>query len=134
MFPETISHFQLIQKLGEGGMGAVYLAQDLKLGRPVALKILPEQTRTDDDTVDRLIIEGRGASALNHPNVAHIYEAGEDDEISFIAMEFVEGERLDSVIKEGKLDEPRIVELGLQIADALEEAHEKGIVHRDIKP
>src|SRR6266700_7177900 len=110
MLPETISHFQLINKIGEGGMGQVYLAQDLNLERPVALKILTEKVSADHEVVRRFLIEARAASALNHPNVAHIYEAGEDGGISYIAMEYVVGERLDFVIKRDNLSPARIAE------------------------
>jgi serine/threonine protein kinase/Flp pilus assembly protein TadD len=115
-------------------MGEVYLAQDMKLDRTVALKILPAELAADQDRMRRFVQEAKAASALSHPNVAHIYEIGEADDTSFIAMEYVEGQSLDAKIKAHPLDSGEIVDIAMQVADALDEAHSKGITHRDIKP
>src|SRR5262245_259877 len=131
---KTIGHYQIISLVGEGGMGEVYRARDAKLDRAVALKILPEEMSADGDRMRRFSREAKAASALNHPNVAHIYEIGEAEGVIFIAMEYVEGQTLAAKINGHPLEVSEIVEIGSQIADALDEAHGKGITHRDIKP
>jgi|RhiMethySRZTD1v2_1073278.scaffolds.fasta_scaffold07716_7 serine/threonine protein kinase len=129
----TISHYQVLSLLGAGGMGEVYLARDPRLDRTVALKILPGEFAADADRMQRFTREAKAASALNHPNVAHIYDVGESDGISFIAMEHVEGETLLARISR-RMTPPEVVDIAVQAADALELAHAKGITHRDIKP
>ena len=131
---KSISHYQIISLVGKGGMGEVYRARDTKLDRTVALKILPEEMSVDADRMRRFVREAKAASALNHSNVAHIYEIGESDGVSFIAMEYVEGQTLAAKINGHPLETGEIVDIGSQIADALDEAHSKGITHRDIKP
>ena len=129
-----IAHYRIVSLLGQGGMGAVYLADDTRLGRRVALKILPPEVAADPERMQRFVQEARLASALTHPNVATIYEIGQDKDLWFLAMEFVEGRPLSGRIQQGPLKTPEIVAIGLEIADALDDAHSKGIVHRDIKP
>src|SRR5262249_42723658 len=131
---KTIGHYQIISLVGKGGMGEVYCALDTKLDRAVALKILPKMMSADGERMRRFSREAKAASALNHPNVAHIYEIGEVNGVSFIAMEYVEGQTLAAKINGQPLTVNEIVEIGSQIADALAEAHGKGITHRDIKP
>src|SRR5215204_5337155 len=129
----SISHYQVLSLLGAGGMGEVYLARDPRLDRTVALKILPGELAADADRMERFTREAKAASALNHPNVATIYDVGESEGISFIAMEHVEGETLLARIS-GRMTPPEVVDIAVQAADALDLAHAKGITHRDIKP
>jgi serine/threonine protein kinase len=129
----TISHYEVLSLLGAGGMGEVYLARDPRLDRTVALKILPEELAADADRMQRFTREAKAASALNHPNVATIYDVGESDGISFIVMEHVEGETLLARISR-RMTPPEVVDIAVQAADALDLAHAKGITHRDIKP
>src|SRR5262245_48729412 len=129
----TISHYQVLSLLGAGGMGEVYLARDPRLDRTVALKILPGEFAADADRMQRFTHEAKAASALNHPNVATIYDVGESDGISFIVMEHVEGETLQARISR-RMTPPEVVDIAVQAADALDLAHAKGITHRDIKP
>ncbi len=134
MIGTTLSHFRITAKLGEGGMGEVYLAQDLNLERTVALKILPEAFSGHDDRRKRFVAEAKAASALNHPNITHIYEVGEADGVLFIAMEHVEGSDLTVSVGQAPLGTAEITRIGAQLADALADAHDAGITHRDIKP
>jgi len=131
---DQVAHYRIVSRLGEGGMGEVYLATDTRLERSVALKVLPAAVARDSVRMERFDREARAASALNHPNVAHIYEIGEVDGIHFLVMEFIEGETLDRRIEGHALPVDEIAEIGSQVADALDTAHGKGIVHRDIKP
>jgi two-component system, LytTR family, response regulator len=130
----NIAHYRAISRLGEGGMGAVYLADDLTLGRRVALKVLPANLAADPERMHRFVQEAKLASALTHPNVAYIYEIGEDGGLRFLAMEYVEGEPLSVRLGRGPLAFPELLSVGIQVEDALDDAHSKGIVHRDIKP
>jgi eukaryotic-like serine/threonine-protein kinase len=131
---QNFSHYRIIKKLGAGGMGEVYLAQDEILDRPVALKILPEEMARSPERMRRFIQEAKAVSALKHANVASIYELGEENGIHFIAMEHVEGGTLDSRISKGPLPLREILNIAIQVADALDEAHSRHIIHRDIKP
>ena len=134
MINETIAHYKILRKIGGGGMGVVYEAEDSKLGRHVALKFLPEQTSRDAQALERFLREARSASSLNHPGICTIYSIEEHEGVTFIAMELLEGLSLDQVLAQGEFPIPRTVDVGIQLADALCAAHQKGIIHRDIKP
>jgi serine/threonine-protein kinase len=123
--PDTISHYEIQDKIGEGGMGVVYRALDLQLNRPVALKLISPSALGDPERVRRFVQEARTASALSHPNVAHIYEIGEADGARFIAMEYVEGLPLQAVLSAGPLPLSKTLDIAIQAADALSEAHSK---------
>src|SRR6185503_16725304 len=129
-----VAHYRILEKLGAGGMGEVYLAEDLKLGRKVAIKILSEEFTTNRDRLSRFELEASAASALNHPNILTIHEVGVDEGRHYIATEYIDGVTLRRKMAATPLQIPEILDVAVQVASALEEAHTAGIVHRDIKP
>lgn len=135
MISKTVGHYRITAKLGAGGMGEVFLAEDTRLERKAAIKFLPADAAADRERRARFFAEAKAASALNHPNVCVVYDVGEtEDGIPFIAMEFIEGDSLDKVLSRGALEIPRLVEIAIQVTDALDAAHRSRIIHRDIKP
>jgi serine/threonine protein kinase len=134
MLGRTISHYRISSQLGAGGMGIVYAAEDVRLGRPVALKVVLEEFAKDPTVVERLRLEARAASALNHPNICTIYDVGESEDRPFIVMELLKGQTLRSKLESGPVRVSELVDIGIQVADALDAAHRNGILHRDIKP
>ena len=134
MIGKTLAHYEITSQLGKGGMGEVYRAKDRKLGRDVAIKVLPEEFARDTDRIARFQREAKLLASLNHPNIAAIYGLESSEQTNFLVLELVEGETLADQIKRGAIPVEESLKLALQIAEALEAAHEKGVIHRDLKP
>src|SRR5260370_14922564 len=134
MLNEALAHYRGLRQLGKGGMGVVYEAEDTKLGRRVALQFLPEDTHRDPHSLERFLREARAASALNHPGICTIHAIEDHDGRTFIAMELLERQTLDKLMPLGSLPVPPTIDIGIQLAHALDAAHHKGIIHLDIKP
>src|SRR5438445_8292513 len=130
---QTLLHYRITDKIGEGGMGEVYKAEDMKLGRPVAIKLVSGEDAADEKAKRRLLQEARSASALSHSNIVTISSSDNHDGLGFIVMEYVEGETLKARIERGGLALPELLDLGIQLAEALAAAHSLGVIHRDIK-
>jgi serine/threonine protein kinase len=130
----TLGLYRIVSKLGEGGMGDVYRAHDARLGRDVALKVLPSDVAADADRLERFRREARALAALNHPHIVTIFSIEEADGVPFLTMELVEGHSLEHLVSDGGLSLPRLFDIGIALADALSAAHRRGIVHRDVKP
>ena len=131
---QLVSHYRLLEKLGEGGMGTVYLAEDTRLGRPVALKFISQALLKEKNSRNRLVREAKAAAAIDHPNVASVYEIDEVEGQPFIAMAYVKGQSLEDRIAEGQLEIRDALNIACQLADGLQAAHRQGITHRDLKP
>src|SRR6266404_2452922 len=134
LIPQEISHYRIIERLGAGGMGEVFLAQDVRLDRKVAIKMLPAKSIGDEQAKKRLFREAKAAATLDHPNICAIYEVGEEGDCAYIAMQYIEGRSLSHLIKNNPLSPLEVVDIGIQAAEALAEAHSRGVIHRDIKP
>jgi serine/threonine protein kinase len=130
----STSRYRIIEKIGAGGMGEVYLAEDTKLGRKVAIKFLPPGSTADEQAKKRLVREAKSAAQLDHPNICSVYEVSEEDGHSFIVMQYIDGETLAHRISRGPLEPTLVLDMAIQVVDALSEAHSHGVVHRDIKP
>src|SRR6516225_157249 len=134
MIGQLLGHYRIESKLGEGGMGVVYKARDMRLDRPAAIKVLRAEAATDPARKIRFVHEARTASALNHPNIVHIYDIDTAHGLDFIAMEYVPGKTVDQLIRRKGMELRQVLRYAIQIADALAKAHAAGIVHRDLKP
>ena len=133
MIGKTISHYRVLEKLGEGGMGVVYKALDIKLNRPVALKFIPSAFLAAEDVRKRFVHEAQASASLNHPNIATVYEVDEFEGTTYLSLEYIEGQNLTEMLKTGPLDTKDAINIAIQLSEGLKAAHNQGIVHRDIK-